>query len=65
MLNDFKTESSFWSRKSLDLAVAYILFDIFKKAFWSYHGYEMYQKYNLDLVARYAIKQIINMTVFK
>ena len=48
MLNDFKTESSFWSRKSLDLAVAYILFDIFQKG-----------------KARYAIKQIINMTVFK
>ena len=55
MLNDFKTESSFWSRKSLDLAVAYILFDIFKKAFWSYHGYEMYQKYNLDLVVAYFL----------
>ena len=51
MLNDFKTESSFWSRKSLDLAVAYISFGIFQKG--------------ILIIARYAIKQIINMTVFK
>ena len=56
MLNDFKTESSFWSRKSLDLAVAYILFDIFQK------GILIIPRFN---VALYAIKQIIDMTVIK
>ena len=62
MLNDFKTESSFWSRKSLDLAVAYILFDIFQKGIlikpWLWNVSKI-------RFARYAIKQIINMTVFK
>ena len=55
MLNDFKTESSFWSRKSLDLAVAYILFDIFQK------GILIIPRF----IARYAIKEIINIAVFK
>ena len=54
MLNDFKTESSFWSRKSLDLAVAYILFDIFQK------GILIKPRF-----ARHAIKQMINITVLK